>query len=444
MRQLSTYLSAVFTILSLLFYTGTLKFASLFSTYDGISGTYTVVTQPLAPILSALQHLIFLIAFCLLILRWRVVIKAITRNLFLWALVAVVLVSFTWSDFSDLTLRRSAAFLETTVFGLFFATSYSLKSQVRLLACALGLSVIVNIVFSKLQPYYAIDWIIHPGAWKGVFVQKNILARLAVLACLSFLLIDTKQKLYKYLSYFFTVLGVSLIILSQSKSALVIFCILLSLLFFVKTFYLSDIVLIPLILSIILATTSFLWWLTSNLQNILQSFGRDATFSGRTVIWSAVWEKIQERPLLGYGYRGFWQGIYGDSSYVGKVMGNTYTPPHAHNGFLDLVLSFGLVGALIFTLSFLVVSRKAIIAAIFRNRLEDLFPLSYIVFLVLYNLIESTLVKHNSIFWILYVSLASTQFLELKETLKNTVEPDPLLPNTLYRSNPELTREAQQ
>ena len=159
----------------------------------------------------------------------------------------------------------------------------------------------------------------------------------------------------------------------------------------------------------------------TNFEKILLSLGRDSTLSGRTVIWSAILEKIQERPLLGYGYLGFWHNIYGDSADVGKALGNTYIPPHAHNGFLDLVLSFGWIGALFFGLSFFLVVRRAIIVVYWRSVTEELFPFLYLSFLVLYNSIEATLVEHNSIFWVLYVSLASTRFLTLDISEEDTV-----------------------
>ena len=421
MSDIKTVCKTIFSIFGLLFYTSTLKFDSLFSVYDHTKGTYILASQPLSPILSLTQHTIFLVALFFLFIRWKDALEAITRNIFLWSLVAVVLVSFLWSDFPDVTQPRSLSFLETSLFGLYFASCYELKVQVRLLACAIGISLLLNILFTVALPIYGIDWIIHPGAWKGVFVQKNILGRLVVLGCLAFLLVEIKHKVIKYLPLIFLSLSIGLIILSQSKSALLIFLIIVFLLFVLKTLSWSDIVAIPFLFSILLIIGSFLIIMITNFEKILLSLGRDSTLSGRTVIWSAILEKIQERPLLGYGYLGFWHNIYGDSADVGKALGNTYIPPHAHNGFLDLVLSFGWIGALFFGLSFFLVVRRAIIVVYWRSVTEELFPFLYLSFLVLYNSIEATLVEHNSIFWVLYVSLASTRFLTLDISEEDTV-----------------------
>jgi exopolysaccharide production protein ExoQ len=51
-----------------------------------------------------------------------------------------------------------------------------------------------------------------------------------------------------------------------------------------------------------------------------------------------------ERPLLGYGYGAFWLGERGPSARVWAV---TWDAVHAHNGYLDLWLQIGVIGALL-------------------------------------------------------------------------------------------------
>ena len=52
------------------------------------------------------------------------------------------------------------------------------------------------------------------------------------------------------------------------------------------------------------------------LPRVLGALGRNATLSGRTGIWSLLLGSIAKRPLLGYGYYAFWQGLKGESANI--------------------------------------------------------------------------------------------------------------------------------
>lgn len=405
-----------FVILAFLFYSDVLKFDSLFSNIAlFLKNSGVTFTNPLSSILSLLQHLIFLICLFFLAHRWKNTTKTMTRDIFLWALVGLILISFLWSDFPYYTQRRSLAFLETTVFALYLATSFSLKNQIKLLGWAMGIALILNLFFIFALPKYGIEWVIHVGAWKGVFVQKNILARLLVLSLLPFLLTTSAKKITKYGQWLALSLSMVMIVMSQSISSLVIAIILCLALILFQSFSWRSLITIPFFLGVFLVVGLGLIWILGNADSILSGFDRDMTLSGRTVIWSALIDKIQERPWLGYGYAGFWHGIYGGSAYVGKSMGGVYIPPHAHNGFLALVVELGLIGIFFFALSFLQVTRRAFISAKQKTTRERLFPLMYLSFLVFFNSIETTLVAQNSIFWVLYVSLALSSFIPIEE-----------------------------
>lgn len=65
------------------------------------------------------------------------------------------------------------------------------------------------------------------------------------------------------------------------------------------------------------------------------------TLTGRTDIWAVALEKIAQKPLFGWGYNGteaLISGSFGKSFY-----GN---PVNAHNAYLQLLLSLGILGAL--------------------------------------------------------------------------------------------------
>jgi O-antigen ligase len=77
-------------------------------------------------------------------------------------------------------------------------------------------------------------------------------------------------------------------------------------------------------------------------QVILRGLGRDATLTGRTVLWEQVLA-MRTNPLLGTGYDSFWLGDRVEmfwSMYKWK-------PNQAHNGFLETYLNLGWIGVLL-------------------------------------------------------------------------------------------------
>ncbi|EAW38326.1 O-antigen ligase [Lyngbya sp. PCC 8106] len=409
MKKLPKSFEHLFTICALLFFTRSLDAESLFSASEGEEGVI-LTYNPFSPLLSLMQHGIFLITLFLLFERWKMTIRTVLRGRFVWGLVILILLSFLWSDFPDLTQRRSIAFLETTVFSIYLASRYPLPDQLQLITRALGIALLLNLLFTLAVPGSGIEYGIHAGAWRGLLIQKNLLARLMILGFIVFLVTTPKNKRQFYLKKIFLFLFVALVLLSTSKTALMLLILLFMLYSLYKALRWYSLRAIPFFLSGILTIGCVITFVVSNAERLVSAAGRDLTLSGRTVIWSALFDKIQERPWLGFGYMGFWHGVYGESAYVGKVYGTTYIPPHSHNGFIELVLGFGFVGALLFGLSFLSVVRKSFILIRITETSEGLWPLLYLSFLILYNQTEMTLIEHNSIFWVLYVALALSRF----------------------------------
>ena len=344
-------------------------------------------------------------------MQWRNIFRVLVRNIFLWGLVTIVMLSFLWSPFPDMTQRRSLAFLETCVFGIYFASRFPLKEQLRILLYALAAVGLFSLLFSLALPGSAIEAGVHAGAWRGPFLQKNLFARVMVLGATVCLAITPENKKERYVIWGASALFITLVFLSTSKTALglAIFFMLLKQLY--KVCWWRGTKAIPFLLTFVLIVGCLMTFVVGNYESLIISAGRDPTLSGRTLIWSALIDKIQERPWLGYGYVGFWAGLDGESAYIAKAYGTTYVPPHSHNGFFELILAFGLCGVFFFGLSFLSIARRAIISARLNQRLEGLWPLIYLSFIVFYNQTESTLVEHNSIFWVIYVSLALSRFI---------------------------------
>ncbi|MEM8777526.1 MAG: O-antigen ligase family protein [Cyanobacteria bacterium P01_G01_bin.49] len=405
-----------FAVISLLFYSDLLAFASIFnpSSSSDLALSTTAVVSPLTLPLQIIQHGIFLIALFLILCRWKSSLSSASRSPLFWLLVVLMMLSFTWSDFPPETLRKSLALFETITFGVYLGSRFSLREQLNFLALACSIIIFASLLFSIINPSFAIEIGNHGGAWRGPFIQKNEFAKVIVLCFISIYMSQPNNSAWNFFRFTCLSCSIILILLSTSKTALFVVILLLLSTHFYKIIYSllqrNSILTVPIAcLSIITFLISSLL-ISSNLEGLVIGTGKNLTLTGRTTIWSAVAYKISERPLLGYGYVGFWRDIYGESAYIGKVFGHIYLPKDSHNGFLELLLAFGFIGAIIFGLCFfhtLVRSLKLPLSA--KSRVAY-WPLVYLSFIVFYNQTENTLILHNSIFFVLLIALILSNY----------------------------------
>lgn len=82
----------------------------------------------------------------------------------------------------------------------------------------------------------------------------------------------------------------------------------------------------------------------ASVATITSAYGKDTTFSGRTLIWEASLDALWREPWLGYGFGAlFWlDGVSPETAEIWRQVG--FRNSHAHNGPLDLALQIGLVG----------------------------------------------------------------------------------------------------
>lgn len=79
----------------------------------------------------------------------------------------------------------------------------------------------------------------------------------------------------------------------------------------------------------------------------LEVLGREPTLTGRDVIWKYSWEAARRRPIFGYGPSGFWGFAQSGVDRIQRVAG--FPVPSSHQGLIDIMLDYGLVGVAFFT-----------------------------------------------------------------------------------------------
>lgn len=130
-----------------------------------------------------------------------------------------------------------------------------------------------------------------------------------------------------------------------------------------------------------------------------KTVGRDPTLTDRTYIWHAVLS-LHTNPLIGTGYESFWLGPRLSQLWQQSV---TFGINEAHNGWLEMYLNLGLIGAFLIS---------CVLIAGYRNATKKLTTLSKVASLNLalwtitlfYNMTEAAFKWH--IMWVTFLTAA--------------------------------------
>lgn len=347
------------------------------------------------------------VTFLLVLARLGRSIFLCVKDPLLLVVVGIAAISVLWSADPGLSLRSSMALIGTTLFGVYLGLRFNFRDQLRLLAWALGIAAVFSLMFALALPEYGITADFRGGeAWRGVYHQKNVLGRLMALGGVVFLLLAASGRGNSRPEWAGFGLSVSIVALANSATALVALMAVLGLLPLYKALRRHYTFVVPFLIGVVLLGGIAAVWVFDDSAAVLATFGRDTTFTGRTDIWSAVLDKIRERPWLGYGYGAFWQGWEGESADVWLRIPYDNLPEHAHNGFLDLWLDLGLLGLAAFAIRLVFVFAMAVLWVRSTKSAEGLWPLSYMTFLLLYSTTYPVGLEQNSIWWVLYVAVS--------------------------------------
>jgi exopolysaccharide production protein ExoQ len=347
---------------------------------------------------------VYLVALVLLLWKCRAALKDLCREYLLVALSLFALSSTVWSDAPGVSLRRGIALVLTCVFGAYLGSRFSLREQLRLCAYVCVVCAVFSFIFGLLGLGNSVEDI--PDAWYGIFVHKNVLGRMMVLSVLIFLVCAKTESEKKARHWFAAGLACLLLLLARSATSLAVLAAMLGFLACCRWLRLSKSALIKASIAGMVAFGLGVYWISQNLEQILELFGKDFTLTGRLQLWILSTVMAMQRPWFGHGYNAFWLGPGSASEHILAVV--QWDAPHAHNGLLEVWLELGLAGVALFLAGFAVYVWRAIVFFRHDAAAESIWPLCFLTFMFLSNITESDFLARNTIFWILYVAAVVT------------------------------------
>jgi O-antigen ligase len=366
---------------------------------------------------NLLNLISYLILFYFILLYWKSFLYVITKGKLQFFLLAIILFSLLWSQDVTSSLTYLRGLIRIYLLATYLAMRYSLKEQMRLIAWGLGTAASLSIFFSAVIPGYIHKSPELAGMWSGIFGHKNELGYMMAWSAGVFLHLGLSINRYRWLMWLLCGISICLIILSRSTTSLMILLAMILLLPFYKLIkqdnYKLRVVMITLVLMLLI---SFSIFITNNAESLIGTSGKDLTLSGRSDLWELIIDKILERPLLGYGFYGFWT-----SPDASKVRATVDWASNAHNGFLELLLDLGFLGFFTFAAGFI----RFFVLAITRvvtvgKKPEDYWPVQMLLIIVIVNFSEARLLT-PSWNWLMYVTTYLSLSCEYERNRKNIV-----------------------
>ena len=349
----------------------------------------------------------------------RQVLVVVRRNLPFTLLLFLPFISILWSVSGSITLRRAIGLLLSVALAYLLAIRFSPRQLAALVAAVLVPLMVLSLLLAVAVPHLGrmpVD--AEASGVRGVFVHKNVLgwySGVCVLALVG-LLADGTYLSRRLVVALLGVAGLCLVA-STSMTGLLATAAALALIPFygglrrhhgigrtmLVLFFLQALVLLGVALAEFLVPA--LEWL-----------GKDATLTGRVPLWRLVDAEIGRHLLLGSGYQAFWSDANPEAWRIWFRAG--WKAPHAHSGYRDVLLNFGLIGMLVLGVTVVRVLRQG--AALYCRQPEDgwLWLNLFVGWTLVLNLAESVLLVQNDFLFVLFATAILSMGLRAPETLR--------------------------
>lgn len=329
---------------------------------------------------------------------------AVLRQPFLIVLLLLVAASYFWSIAPDQTVRRVFAAYCSALGGVVLASRLKWSELAELAACAMAILAVIALLTALLLPSVGIMQSIFPGAWRGVWSEKNALGGNMALAFAMFGAAAMLNPRRALLWWGFAAIALLLTLMSTSKTSLVALVLGLGTLIFVAILRRGPVTRVVMVWLAIVAAGLGLGVALFAADAVFDLLGKDATLTGRTKIWAAAMIQIEAQPWTGYGYGVVWDDLGPWAPLAAMVRDAGFTPQHAHNSWIEQWLGMGILGLAAFALLY---AQTAIltVVALFRDAGAYLAA----PFLIVYSLMtitESIAMTYNEFRWVLFVAIA--------------------------------------
>lgn len=357
-------------------------------------------------LLRMLNLPVYALTLMLLARRPIALLRALRRNVPMLALLLLPMASVLWTISQSITLRRAIALMLSMGLAYLLAIRFTPRQQIQLLSAVLGGATVLSLLAAGVMPGLA--FMPGDGGLRGIFMHKNVLGWVAsvtvmlglaarldagramrrsglaliVTGSLGALLSTSATAMITAVTAVFVFLAVRMVTRRRGAARLAAKLLLLS------------------------SVTLILSALVLGLLPLLELLGKDATLTGRVPLWELARAEIAGHPLLGHGYGVFWSEANPAAWLIWEKLG--WQAPHAHNGYLDLLLGTGAAGLALFVLVTIRGMQQGTELCTAEPRAGWIWCILVIGTSLAMNLTESTFLMQNDLMWTLFSAATIT------------------------------------
>ena len=336
--------------------------------------------------------------------------KAITTSplltVWLLSIPCLAILSTFWSAVPLLTLRNSAELFFTAALGIILARSQSRINIVDACYRALSADLFINLVDIILSH--------QSSPLQGIYESKNELATVSMLSILASLatLLGAKRTLgQKAAAFAFIVLGASLFVGARSTGAALSLGLGVMVLFacymmkrFPNTWRVAAMATaVASIMAMLVVIFPNAGDLRTQVPIIL---GKNPNITGRTFLWDAAKATISSSPLVGHGYRAYWQsdslGANAVKAAIGLPVDSAF---NFHNEYLEAGVDLGILGISLLVLYLLVLFITQSMLTLRSRSITQGFFLAITTAFLLRTPVETSLLNQFTFFTVVFFAL---------------------------------------
>ena len=345
----------------------------------------------------------------------------------LWALLALMPLSLSWSNYPLFTLVGILGTAMATMFAMFLIKQFSWRELLNIFASSMRFILWLSIAFElfaaliirgpidpifkdfqgSYQTVSAYRWTVGKiltghDRIQGIVGNANLLSYVALVGLILFLVQYASGQVKRWVALSSIILALFCIYMTRSANIMIA---------------LGAVVVAAIVLIIsegrdregrhkiyrVTWTAAACALFTAALYSgeLAVLIGKNPDLTGRSDLWAAVWGLISQRPIQGWGWISYWMPGAAPLDTLFVQGGVTYY--QAHNIFLDFWLQLGLVGLLIFIGLLATTFVRLWQIALRSTNPVYLWPIFILIGLLAQNLFESRLIVELG--WVLLMIL---------------------------------------
>ena len=296
--------------------------------------------------IGQLANLAFIAVSVFLFSRALPRVKSYRTSAFLaLGICALLLLSMLWSVDRGATLRSGVTYLAMVIGAIGIAGTLECDEYMMIVAGMVGICAIASAGLLVVAPHLAMGGGGGSFDVRGIVPHKNVLGQDMAAGVLASLhgLQTGKRRRPQDLAILALFLGLTLLSKSATSLLMIVFYATVHLLLFLYRKG-AQFRLAAHGLSAVAVLTGCLILFLPDL--LLELLGKDPTLTGRAELWAYVWQDIDLRPILGWGYMAFWSTSNPAALDISSAL--KWFVPQAHNGVLEILLNVGYGGATLF------------------------------------------------------------------------------------------------